>query len=136
MKKTLILSALVLILLGVSLTVLINYSNFSSVIKVTNIILDENIEALTQGEEPYPTERLKCIEKGGNWNMASVCEDSGIEQVTCNISGEISAFGITIKGSYQQGKKYYIPWARYKCTQSLGNCCKKQGLYSGEIKLA
>lgn len=99
-------------------------------------MLSKNIEALTQAEEPYPEERSKCISEEGNWNMASVCQDSGIERFSCSVSGEISAFGITLKGSYEKGESYNIPWARYTCTASSGNCCKKQGMYTGETKLA
>ena len=40
--------------------------------------------------------------------MATVAEDSGFETVTCEISGEVSAFGITIKGSYKKGNRYSI----------------------------
>lgn len=68
--------------------------------------------------------------------MSSVCVNSGFEQVTCEISGEITLLGVTIKGTYKKGQKYPIAWARYECKNSPGNCCKKQGLYSGEKKLA
>ena len=68
--------------------------------------------------------------------MASLCVDSGFETVECEISGQISAFGITISGSYKRGKKYSIAWARYTCTPSSRNCCVKQGLFSGEEQLA
>lgn len=54
----------------------------------------------------------------------------------CEISGQISAFGVTISGSYKRGKKYSIAWARYTCANSPGNCCVKQGLFSGEEQLA
>lgn len=100
-------------------------------------LLIQNVEALTSPEdEPYPEERKKCIEEGGSWNMASVCKNSGFESCTCKISGKITAFGVTLEGSYEKGKTYTIPWARYECQESKGNCCKKQGLYSGEEKLA
>lgn len=96
-----------------------------------------NVEALSaRVEEDYPEERASCIASGGNWNMASVCEDAGLQEVICTVSGEASAFGVTIRGSYTKGKAYYIPWARYKCVESKGNCCKKQGLFSGDTKLA
>lgn len=36
--------------------------------------------------------------------MASVCKESGFESTTCKVSGEISLFGVTIKGSYEKEK--------------------------------
>lgn len=69
--------------------------------------------------------------------MASVLKDCGFETVECKIDGEISLLGITVKGSYyKKGSKYSIPWASYRCESAPGNCCVKQGLYSGEEKLA
>lgn len=110
---------------------------FESHADETNDLLMQNVEALAENaEEPYPEERTKCINEGGMWNMASKCTASGFERPTCKVSGELSVWGITIKGSYEKGKKYAIPWARYECVDSSGNCCKKQGLYSGETKLA
>jgi len=76
------------------------------------------------------------LKRGGFWNMASVCKDSGFETCTCKISGEVSILGVTIKGTYERGKRYHIGWARYECQASSGNCCKKQGLYVGETKVA
>ena len=94
----------------------------------------ENVEALATDENP--SNYNDCLAQGGNWNMASVCIESGFESTTCKISGQISAFGITFSGSYEKGKTYSIPWARYQCQTSADNCCVKQGLYSGDQKLA
>ena len=68
--------------------------------------------------------------------MASQCVESGFESVTCTIKGEITVFGVALKGEYSKGSTYRIAWARYQCVTSNGNCCKKQGLYSGDTKLA
>ena len=95
-----------------------------------------NVEALADGDAPYPEERRACIDKGGNWNMASVCVDSGFESSKCSVSGEITVCGVTIKGSFEKGKKYHTAWSRYQCKDSKGNCCTKQGLFTGETKLA
>lgn len=132
MKKGLLLSVIVI----TALAAVTSYRAFFPKTTIAALMLDENIEALTQGEENYPQERTKCLEEGGFWNMASVCADAKIEMVTCTISGEITLFGVTLKGSYTKGRKYSIPWARYTCTSSIGNCCKKQGLYSDKTKLA
>ena len=103
----------------------------------TRVEVERNLESLTAPpEEPYPEERAACVSSDGNWNMASVCEAGEISEVTCTVSGEVSICGIIIKGSYTKGKTYSIAWARYKCEASQGNCCKKQGIYSGETKLA
>lgn len=69
-------------------------------------LLMQNVEALTQntGDESYPEERAKCISEGGNWNMASVCKNSGFEDSTFKISDEVNIFGATLKGSFEKGK--------------------------------
>jgi hypothetical protein len=98
----------------------------------------ENIKLLYQANaEDGVSESKKCIDNDGFWNMASVCTDSGFHEVKCTVKGKISAFGVTFDLDYARpGKTYTIPWARYSCQTSTGNCCKKQGLYSGETKLA
>lgn len=95
-----------------------------------------NVEALTNLEDENPSNYSDCLSAGGNWNMASVCTDTGFEDVVCKINGEINLFGVVIKGNYEKGRKYKTPWARYSCQPSNGNCCVKQGLYSGSQKLA
>lgn len=132
MKKIL----LSLVLVVAALAAVMSYRAFASKSTVTALMLDENIEALTQGEDNYGQEREKCFAEGEAWNMASVCADAKIEMVTCTTSGEITVFGVTLKGSYSKRGIYCIPWARYTCISSTGNCCKKQGLYSGGMKLA
>lgn len=72
--------------------------------------------------------REECLRKGGNWNMASVCVDGKAECFKCEVSGEISVLGITLKGSYTKGNTYIISWARYSCQTSEGNCCTRQGV--------
>lgn len=123
---------------AVAIATFVGKKTFESHAYEAHNLLIQNVEALTDASEsePYPEERKACIEKGGIWNMASACKDSGFERVSCKISGEVSVFGVILKGSYEKGQKYSIPWARYEAVQSLGNCCTKQGLYSGETKLA
>lgn len=101
-----------------------------------------NIDALTdfEGETGNNEDialREGCIHSGGNWDMASILASCGFETVECKVDGEISFLGITLKGSYyKKGSSYSMPWASYRCESSAGNCCTKQGLYSGENKLA
>ncbi|HAC44020.1 MAG TPA: hypothetical protein DCE73_12620 [Paraprevotella xylaniphila] len=109
--------------------------------KLEDSLLLENVEALATDDESgedaaMKARREECYQKGGNWNEASHCVDSGFETFECEVAGEISAFGIVIKGSFKKGNKYSIAWARYQCEPSVGNCCTKQGLYSGDDKLA
>lgn len=110
--------------------------------ELLNTIALVNIDALSNfegeiGNDHNITSREGCILFGGNWNMASVLMSSGFENVECKVDGEISFLGITLKGSYyQKGMSYSFPWASYRCESSEGNCCTKQGLYSGENKLA
>ena len=104
--------------------------NFTETSKL-DYLLEANIEALAQMEPA-----VGCIAEGGNVDMASVCQDGGIVQVTCEIAGKITVFGVTIEGSYKKGQVEYIAWARYACVASTGNCCKKQGIYMDETKLA
>lgn len=107
-----------------------------------NSLLLENVEALAVDNEKGGEDDLtiarkqECFQKGGNWDEASHCVESGFETFECQVSGELSMFGITVKGSYTKGKSYSIAWARYECQISTGNCCTKQGLYSGDTKLA
>lgn len=132
MKKRLILVFGIGVLFGVTFT-----ANISQDKPAGWNLLQANIEALANGESgSIPRTYEECLKSGGNWNMASVCTDSGFESSVCKISGEISIFGMTLKGNYEKGQRYSIPWARYSCQTSAGNCCIKQGLYSGERKLA
>lgn len=133
MKKKLILLPCIA---AVAIASFVGAKTFKSNATESNELLMTNVEALSQQEEPYPEERTRCINESGIWNMASVCKQSGFEYTTCKKSGEVSLFGITVKGNYEKGKKYYVAWARYECTQSSGNCCKKQGLFTGDRKLA
>lgn len=94
-----------------------------------------NVEALANSPEGAWTQAT-CHSAGGNWNMATVLVDSGFNEVTCEITGKIKISEYEISGSYKKGNKYKIPWARYKCEHSKGNCCTQQGVYSGEKKLA
>ncbi len=98
-----------------------------------------NVEALTDGDDDSELEKERkrnCYISGIAWNMASVCVDSGFETTTCTITGEVSLFGVTVKGSYSKGQVTRVPWARYSCQTSNGNCCMQQGLYSVSTKLA
>lgn len=97
---------------------------------------EANVEALTETEKPDYELEAECHRANGNFGMASVCQDSGFETAKCKVEGEISIFGVTISGSYESGRRYRIPWARYTCVDSNRNCCIKQGLYTGENKLA
>ena len=52
--------------------------------------------------------RVECQAQGGNWNMASTCEEMQIIESTCKINGEISILGITIKGAFEKGKNIQL----------------------------
>ena len=101
-----------------------------------NDLFEQNLDALARGENENDQREIDCYNSGGNYNMASVCAETGFERATCKVSGEVSVFGITISGSFEKGKRYSIPWARYTCVSSPRNCCIKQGLYTGDTKLA
>ncbi len=102
----------------------------------TYALYSENVEVLTQGDSFDDLLKMQCLSGGFNYNMASIVSNSGFQTVTCEIKGEISLLGVTVKGEYKKGNQYGIPWATYSCSASNGNCCKKQGLYSGDTKLA
>ena len=94
----------------------------------------ENVEALSEDDTSLTDEerlrRNSCYSHNGYCDMASVCADGKVENVTCNITGELVIGGYTIiKGSYQKGKRYRIAWARYKCEASKGNYCTEQGIF-------
>lgn len=100
----------------------------SGILRRGDDLFQENLEVLTDEEIGTEVERQLCLSDGGYWNMASVCADGGIIQITCEIEGELSAFGFTISGAYKKGNTYYGYWERWMCTNSTGNCCKKQGI--------
>ena len=102
-------------------------------------LMKANLEALTQEDMPTGGDgwtRAECQAQGGNWNMATICEEMQIIKSTCKIDGEISILGITIKGAFEKGKKYTIAYALYTCTPSATNCCIKQGIYANNNKVA
>ncbi len=111
------------------------YSEIQNRLHPMSEIAKCNLEILMRSEDDDFT-RSDCLGDGGNWNMASICMECGFETATCKIAGKISCFGITLEGSYEKGKKYSIPWARYQCQSAPTNCCKKQGMYTGDTKLA
>lgn len=71
-----------------------------------------------------------CHKAFGYWDMALICDGSGIETTQCQIDGEITLFGFTVSGSYKKGKPYKIAWERWACRSATGNCCMadQQGL--------
>lgn len=133
MKKILNVIGIVAVCMGLSYA---TYSGFTA--KPKNSMLAKNIEALSQQESSGGAawNQASCHSMGGNWNMASICVETGFETVKCTITGKIKIFDVEITGSYERGNKYKISWARYSCCVSDGNCCIKQGLYSGNIQLA
>ncbi len=79
---------------------------------------------------PY---QKSCLDRGGNWNMASICKDGGIVEVVCQVDGQISLLGITLSSTvYLKGHKYPITWALYTCIAHDGNCCETQGMFINE----
>ena len=96
-----------------------------------------NVEALSEGDAVYDEaiERQKCHDSNGTWNMASICVDGKMESIKCTVEGQITIGSFTIKGSYTKGHTYNVGWARYSCQVAKGECCNKQGIYSGGIKL-
>lgn len=111
-----------------------NYNAHSNVMNNTHL---NNIVALTSNESGMDiTTREGCMLFGGIWGMGTIAKSSGFESISCEISGEISIFGFTLKGSYKKGEKYVIPWVLYTCETSEMNCCLKQGLFSGSVQLA
>jgi len=124
MKKTIIGSiAIVAIAAVVAFNLQLNTMTGN---KLANVSL-MNIEALAAGDKP-PTgagikEKEECQNNGGYWNMALVCDGGGVTSVVCNVAGELSVLGFTLKGSYSLGKTYDICWERWACKESSGNCC-------------
>lgn len=133
MKKSIFIICCLLIGLS-GIGVLKSYQEKSMTLK--EFLFISNIEVLAYGEESIPASYADCLAAGGNWNMASVLSTSGFEDSVCKVAGKISIFGVELSGSYEKGQKYKIPWATYICSASPANCCIKQGLYSGETKLA
>lgn len=103
-------------------------------------ILNSNVEAIASPDDPTWFEMMTmimCFNEGGNYNMASVCQETGFYyNQKCKVTGQLTVSGVTLNGDYRVGQKYDVPWARYTCVASEGNCCLKQGLYTGNTQLA
>ncbi len=70
----------------VAIATFVGTKTLESNVNESNNLLLANVKALTNPEgEPYPEERIKCINDGGNWNMASQCVDSGFESAICTV---------------------------------------------------
>ena len=77
------------------------------------------------------TDGKECHNKGGDWNVLLKPTGSGIEQVSCERSGELACLGFTLyKYTFHKGKTYIIKWERRTCESNPGSCCirDKQGL--------
>ena len=135
MKKIFVFVAVATLVVSVAAVVGVKAYDYYSL----SPLMKANLEALTQEDMPTGGDgwtRAECQAQGGNWNMASTCEEMQIIESTCKINGEISRNGITIKGAFEKGKKYTIAYARYTCTPSATNCCIKQGIYANNNKVA
>jgi hypothetical protein len=120
---------------------IVSFISKNNSLQSKSVILTSNVEAIAGDDDDpdlYTLMRMwNCYQDDGSWNMATTCTESGFyENQKCKISGELTVLGVTIKGSYEKGHKYDVPWARYTCIASTGNCCKKVGLYTGDTKLA
>ena len=131
MKKMIfVVSCAVMVIAGV-----LGVNKFDTNELASNDLLMENVEALTRGETENANDEIECKKQGGIWGRASICADGGIETVTCNKKGEIRVMGITLLGSYENGKTYIIGWERYTCESNKGSCCVKQGVFVSEHKI-
>lgn len=99
--------------------------SMASIEAISNGDNGENGDGETGGANITSSE--KCHEQGGYWNMALTCAGGGVESVSCGVTGEISLFGVTVKGSYTKGKAYPIAWERWSCVTSTENCCVSSG---------
>lgn len=90
----------------------------------------ENAMAIGETMPNYYT-MSDCQAHMGVWGMFSKNVDGGTNSVTCEIEGEVSVAGVSIKGSYRKGKSYTISWSRYSCEKAEGNCCVIQGVIIG-----
>lgn len=129
MKKSVIIAYFVLSVFALVLTSVYFHDRGTA-------LLIYNVEALSQSPESLEGESA-CRLEGGIWDHYSTCEDGGIITTSCTTSGEITAFGVTLKGSYQSGCTYYLAWARYSCEHKQdGYCCTEQGIYVNGIKVS
>lgn len=103
--------------------------------KKIDVLFESNVEALAQSETN--NNETACRLAGGVWNHVSICADGGVIPVSCEYEGQITIFGITVKGTYKAGCTYVIAWARYSCEQPAQNeCCTKQGIFIGDQQVA
>lgn len=80
----------------------------------------ENAMAIGETMPNYYT-MSDCQAHMGVWGMFSKNVDGGTNSVTCEIEGEVSVAGVSIKGSYRKGKSYTISWSRYSCEKAEGS---------------
>ena len=88
-----------------------------------------NVEALSEEElsSDEKNRQKECFENDGEWNMASICVDGGVETVTSDNSKELHLFGAVIKVS-KKNTPYVVKWERYECQDHKHSCCETQGV--------
>lgn len=119
MKKIVVFAAVATLVVSAAAEVGVKVCNYYSMPE----LMKANLEALTQEDMPTGGDgwtRAECQAQGGNWNMASTCEEMQIIESTCKINGEISILGITIKGAFEKGKIFNCI-----CTIYLHTFCHK-----------
>ena len=81
------------------------------------------------GSTSEETSREKaCKDAGNSWNFHLKAVSGGVvSDVLCNIGGELTLLGQTIKGNYVKGSKYTLGWALFSCETdgNNGNCCER-----------
>lgn len=129
-----------LLVLTFAALAIVSFISKNNSLQSKSVILNSNVEAIASPDDPTWFEMqtmIMCFTNGGNYNMATTCTEAGFYyRQKCKITGQMTIFGVTINGDFLEGHKYDIPWARYTCVDSDGNCCLKQGLYTGNIQLA
>jgi hypothetical protein len=70
----------------------------------------------------------KCMDEGGIYDEVSRFQQYSDHTLTCEIGGEISAFGLKwLSSTFKVGKTYKVTLAEYKCESKPPYCCKQQG---------
>lgn len=110
-------------------------------------LLLANVNALSQNESgdgesaipvpgPEGWTRGTCQSSGGNWNMATVVQETKLVTTTCKVTGKVVVLGCEVSGSYEKDTVYDMIITVYNCGASNENCCIKMGSYYGDEKLS
>jgi hypothetical protein len=131
MKKYYLIALAVGIITVATINLLLNSTKWQDITLANALALSTEFTLSGEMTGAGITTQSACHSKCGYWNMALTVIDGGVVTSQCEIEGELSVCGVTIRGAYKRGQPYVVAWTLWACTQSAGNCCiaASQGVY-------